>query len=109
MKTKALTILIFFGFGLQNKAQYQGCYFGNGSLPIHNLTSNSGNPQLDAINQREYNLLSQIFTVRPNFVYLLDHDIPNAYATSAITNANFPDGTIMLGFNLIQEECLKSY
>lgn len=90
------------------KVSAQGCYFGNSTLPTINLRSSSGNQQFDAINQREYQLLVNIFNVHPNFFYLLDQGAPNAYATPEISNPNFPDGTVMLGFSLVQNECLNS-
>lgn len=111
MKTIIFFTLMVLGVTFRGNAQdhqHQGCYFGNTSLPTHNLRSSSGNPSFDAINQREYDLLASIFNVRPNFFYLLDEGSPNAYATSEITNNGFPDGTVMLGFSLVQIECLNS-
>ncbi|MDG1275783.1 MAG: hypothetical protein P8O16_00785 [Algoriphagus sp.] len=40
--------------------------------------------------------------------YLNDSNNPNTYATSRISNQNFPDGTVLIGFSLIQQECLHS-
>jgi len=105
MKTKILLPFLFVCFEIVSG---QGCFLGNNSTPIENTTKSSGNQQFDEINNREYELLSSIFGVRPDFYYLHDYGMPNAYATSRISNPNLTDGTVMLGFGLIQEECLKS-
>lgn len=103
-----LFLFVCFSLALTIQVKAQGCYFGDSTLPTNNLRSNSGNPQFDAINQREYELLVKIFNVRPNFFYLMDQGAPNAYATPEISNTNYPDGTVMLGFSLVQDECLNS-
>ncbi|MDG1279295.1 MAG: hypothetical protein P8O16_18595 [Algoriphagus sp.] len=107
MTEKIVILAIICGFINHGFAQ-TGCYFGNSSLPQQNLTKYSGNSDFDEINNREYNTLVNVFDIHPDIYYLLDEESPNAYATSTITNTNFPDGTIMLGFSLIQLECLNS-
>lgn len=108
MKTKLLIILAMTSGFVTNGFAQVGCYFGTSSLPENNLTKYSGNTNFDAINNREYNTLVAVFDVHPDFYYLRDEGAPNAYATSNIANPNFPDGTIMLGFSLVQSECFNS-
>lgn len=103
---RLLLILCVLGFAVQSWGQ--GCYFGSSGLPTHQLTKTSGNQQMNAINNREYELLVSIFGVRPDFYYLYDNGSPNAYATPQIANPYLPDGTIMLGFELIKTECANS-
>lgn len=104
MKTKILLLFLLWVVNVFG----QGCFLGNNPTSVENLTKSSGNLQFDNINNREYELLSSIFGIRPDFYYLYDFGMPNAYATSRISNPNLPDGTVMLGFSLIKEECFNS-
>lgn len=86
----------------------QGCFFNSSASSLGQITKQSGNPGLDQINNQEYYYLVQKFGVSPDFFYLNDGNSPNAYATSKISNPNLPDGTVLIGFSLIQQECLQS-
>lgn len=105
MRTK---ILLLFLLGWVGMAFGQGCFLGNNPTSVENLTKFSGNQQFDNINNQEYELLSSVFGVRPDFYYLHDFGMPNAYAAPTIHNPNLTDGTIMLGFSLVQQECSNS-
>lgn|SRR5690554_4292954 len=107
MKTFILLILTI-TYLTQNNLNAQGCYFGSGALLAHNITNTSGNVHFDQINIREYNLLTDVFGVYPDFYYLYDTGAPNAYATPENFIGTNSDGTIMLGFNLIHSECGRS-
>jgi hypothetical protein len=86
----------------------QGCFLNSSPSSLGQTTKFSGNPNLDQINTQEYYYLVQKFGVSPDIFYLHDGKLPNAYATPQISNPNFPDGTVLIGFSLIQQECLQS-
>jgi hypothetical protein len=58
---------------------------------------------LDSFNQTEGMNLVNTFFVSPRMFYLVDPS-PNAFATSEIANALGPDGTILLGQNLLAQQ-----
>ena len=72
------------------------------------LYKTSGNQQLDYWHYGEYNNLVQKFGVYPDIYYYTDSQGANAYFTKQITNSQFPDGTIAIGFNLINKEFANS-
>lgn len=86
----------------------QGCFLNGSPSSLGKTTRFSGNPDLDKIINQEYSFLVQKFAVAPDLFYLYDGNTPNAYATSRISNQNHPDGTVLIGFSLIQQECLQS-
>ena len=86
----------------------QGCFLNGGSSNLGQTTKFSGNPNFDQINTQEYYYLVQKFGVSPDLYYLQDGDTPNAYATPKVSNPNLQDGTVLIGFSLIQQECLQS-
>ncbi|WP_426279258.1 metalloprotease [Chryseobacterium sp. S-02] len=105
MKTK---ILFLFLFGWMAIVFGQGCFLNSGATVISGTFLTTGNQNIDYINNREFNTLLSLFPVRPNFLYLHETGSPNAFATTQITNTAFPDGSILLGLNLITSECQSS-
>jgi len=85
-----------------------GCFFNGSVSTLGQTTKYSGNSLLDQINTEEYYFLVQKFGVVPEIFYLVDGDNPNAYATSRVSNPQFPDGTVFVGLSLIQSECFNS-
>jgi hypothetical protein len=71
-------------------------------------TNYSGNPNLDYFLTNEYNKLVFCFGVKPNSFYIIEDGYPNAYASSTISNNSLPDGTIVLGLKLTNQECSSS-
>jgi hypothetical protein len=63
----------------------------------------SGNFTLDNFNQTEGLNLVRTYGVSPRMFYLVDQP-PNAYATPEIANSLGPDGTVLLGQNLMSAE-----
>jgi hypothetical protein len=63
----------------------------------------SGNFRLDSFNQTEGMNLVNTYLVSPRMFYLVDPS-PNAFATPEIANAMGPDGTILLGQNLLAQQ-----
>lgn len=107
MKIKLLVTVVVFIF--KSFATIgQGCFLNGASSNLGEITKYSGNSNFDQINNQEYYYLTQKFGVSPDLFYLYDGHGPNAYATSQISNPNLPDGTVLLGFSLIQQECLQS-
>lgn len=72
-------------------------------------TKFSGNASFDQAINREYAFLTQKFGVMPDMYFFYDGNNPNAYASSQISNPNLPDGTVSIGFSLINSECSLSY
>jgi hypothetical protein len=104
MKTKLLLLLIFLSFNMQA----QRCYFS--SLPDMGgqPTVYSGNTALDQNLSNEYFKLVNCFGVMPMSYYIYEHGQPNAFASPNMSDARYPDGTMVLGLKLIQEECSPS-
>jgi hypothetical protein len=102
---KIFLIILFF---LSQKLNAQRCYFS--TLPDlgGQATSYSGNAILDQNLTNEYYKLVNCFGVMPMSYYIFENGSPNAFATGNISNANYPDGTVVLGLKLIQNECSQS-
>ena len=90
-------------------AQRRGCWLGAGAGGIAGkpIFYPSGNPRMDMGFQQEGMALVQLFGIAPRFFYLDDRGSPNAYATPEVVNPMGPDGTILIGINLIQSEALR--
>ncbi len=108
MKKHKLNILFLIVLLTTKNVYGQGCFFDVSRSDIGPTTKYSGNVEFDKINNQEYFYLVQKFGVSPDPYYLIDGNQPNAYATSRISNPQFPDGTILIGFTLVQQECLQS-
>jgi hypothetical protein len=104
MKTTITILAISFFFNVTA----QTCFFGNiqsfGGTP----TNYSGNASLDNFLRNEYDKLVYCFGVKPNSFYILEDGFANAYASKSISNANLPDGTVVLGLKLVNQECNSS-
>jgi hypothetical protein len=104
MKYSLVLILIILSLNINA----QRCYFSNlpdmGGQP----TSYSGNPTLDQNLNNEYFKLVSCFGVTPSSYYIIENGQPNAYASLSISNANYPDGTVVLGLKMIQDQCSQS-
>lgn len=105
---KSFILSLFLMIASINYMIGQGCYFGGNPSATLQKTKYSGNNAFDQINNQEYSFLIRKFGVRPDIYYLIDGNQPNAYATNQISNPNFPDGTVLIGFTMIQNECLQS-
>jgi hypothetical protein len=85
----------------------QGAASASGSLSTLAATGQiyfpSGNFQLDNFNQTEGINLVNTYRVSPRMFYLVDPS-PNAYATPEVANQFGPDGTVLLGQNLMSLE-----
>lgn len=104
---KNLIIFIGIFFFITTYGQ-QGCYFTN-ATPINNPTKFSNNQLFDLQVNNEYEFLKSKFTVSPDLFYFTDGISPNAYASSLITNPYLTDGSVYIGFNLINTECGQSW
>jgi hypothetical protein len=62
---------------------------------------------LDSFNQTEGLNLVGTFLVSPRMFYLVDTP-PNAYATPEVANALGPDGTVLLGQNLLVQQLTQN-
>jgi hypothetical protein len=67
----------------------------------------SGSPTLDKSCQRVLVLLAEKFGVRPGFTFYDDSDGANALSDPIARFSDGPDGTIMLGVNLIKYEAQR--
>lgn len=107
MKNFKLSIIFTF-LMIGQKSFTQRCYIS--SLPDlgGQPTNYSGNPTLDQNLNNEYFKLVYCFGVRPCSYYILEKGGPNAYATPALSRDDYPDGTVVLGLNLINKECSES-
>jgi len=88
----------------------QGAAAGGGGLPAM-ISSGmvffpSGNPIVDSFNQQEALNLVQTFQLSPRVFYMIDQS-PNALATPEVANAFGPDGTVLLGRNLLTEQLTR--
>jgi len=101
--------------GQATRIQGIGCYLQAGAAGGGGLASMissgmvffpSGNPLVDNFNQQEALNLVQTFRVSPRVFYLVDQS-PNALATPEIANAFGPDGTVLLGRNLVTEQLTR--
>jgi ketosteroid isomerase-like protein len=86
----------------------QTCFFSSLQSFGGSPTNYSGNVYLDNFLTNEYNKLVYCFGVKPNSFYITEDGQPNAYASTAITNSFLPDGTVVLGLKLINQECGSS-
>jgi len=95
--------------------QAAGCFLQGASAVSGNLNSMiangriyfpSRNQILDNFNQQEGVNLVSTFALSPRMFYLVDES-PNAYATNEIANSLGPDGTILLGQNLLTQQLSK--
>lgn len=87
----------------------QGCFLSvSGYAEFSGTTKSFGNAALDAQLNDEYQYLVAKFGVMPNLLYLNDQGQANAYATSQVTNPMLTDGTVVIGINLIENECTQS-
>jgi hypothetical protein len=67
----------------------------------------SGDYALDAFYQNEGVALVNAFSVSPRGFYFIDGYSPNAFATSQVVNAYGPDGTVLFGVTLLQQELAR--
>lgn len=71
------------------------------------LLPSTGNFALDNAFRSESPILSSSFGVTPMGWFYDDSEGENAMATSAVTNFQFPDGTVIIGLRLIQAELYR--
>ncbi len=107
MKKRITILFAVFLTACFTEVSGQGCFL-SGTSDLGKITKYSGNTGLDEINTQEYYYLVRKFGVSPDMYYLVDGSQPNAYATPQISNPQYPDGTVLLGFSLINQECLES-
>jgi len=106
---KIKTILIpFVIIVLYSNTYGQTCYFTNLNSFGGKPTNYSGNSNLDYFLTNEYNQLVRCFGVKPNSFYIYEDNLPNAFASSSISNNSLPDGTVVLGLKLTNQECFNS-
>lgn len=86
----------------------QTCYFSSMDVFGGQPTNYSGNQNLDYLLTNEYNKLVSCFGVKPNSFYIFEDSSPNAFASSSISSNAFPDGTVVLGLKMINQECSSS-
>ncbi|MNU22764.1 hypothetical protein D3C71_110640 [compost metagenome] len=87
----------------------EGSYcFVSGFGGLGQLYKSSGNTQLDQWHYGEYNNLVQKFGVMPDIYFYTDNNGANAYFTTQVSNNQYPDGTVAIGFNLINKEFTNS-
>lgn len=67
----------------------------------------SGDYALDEFYQNEGLALVNAFGVSPRGFYFIDGYSPNAFATSQVVNADGPDGTVLFGVTLLQQEIAR--
>lgn len=85
-----------------------GYCFASNFGQLGNLYKTSGNQQLDAWHYGEYTNLVQKFGVAPDLFFYDDGSSPNAYFTPEISNVQYPDGQVAIGFNWIKKEFANS-
>jgi hypothetical protein len=98
-----LSILI-----LSFKLQAQICFFSSPTYLGGKPTSYSGDANLDQKLSNEYFKLVSCFGVRPFSHYIFENGGANAFASPVISDSRYPDGTVVLGLKMIQQECSQS-
>ncbi len=91
-----------------NELASSGFCFVSNFGGLGQLSKTSGNQQIDTWHYGEYNQLVQRFGVKPDIFFYADNNGPNAYFTPQISNSQFPDGQVAVGFNLIRKEFANS-
>lgn len=81
-------------------------YGGASGFP--NITKFTGSPLLDANITQEYFFMESLFSATPEIYAMDDYDSPNAFATPELIKHNKPDGTILIGLNLMSKEMERS-
>lgn len=107
MKTK-LSILIVLSFFYTSSVKSQSCFLNVDYNSLGALTTKTSDKNLDNAILNEYDFLSYKFNVKPNLFFIFDGFQPAAYVTNQVSNPNFPDGTILLGISMLQEECNRT-
>jgi hypothetical protein len=84
----------------------RGCFLAAGALGQlgDEVTQESGIPGMDEAHQNEGLALIEEFQVRPAGGYMNDGKSPNAYATPDQKFRNGPDGTVVFGISLAEDE-----
>tara|TARA_R110002051_G_scaffold324546_1_gene422313 strand:- start:533 stop:1198 length:666 start_codon:yes stop_codon:yes gene_type:complete len=99
------SLLLLMGMNLFSQ---QGCAY-SGQITDQGVVFNStGNSTIDQVTFDELNFLFLKFGVKPRFYFLQENGAPNAFATSNVSDPNYPDGTVYLGLNFIELICSKS-
>jgi hypothetical protein len=106
---KNFKIALILGFLMLGEQSFTQRYYIS-SLPDlgGQPTNYLGNPVLDQNLNNEYAKLVYCFGVRPCSYYILENGGSNAFATPSLSREDYPDGTVVLGLNLINKECSES-
>ncbi len=103
---KIIALVSFIILSVNTKAQT--CSFSSLQSFGGQPTNYSGNQNLDYFLTNEYNKLVFCFGVKPNSFYIQEDGSPNAFASSTVSNNSLPDGTVVLGLKLTNQECSSS-
>jgi hypothetical protein len=106
MKPSIFVFLSIFMSCLSTKAQT--CSFSNMGDLGGQPTNYSGNTNLDQALTSEYYKLVSVCGIMPFSCYIYENGDPNAFASTQISHPSFPDGTVVLGLKMIQQECSQS-
>ncbi|OKS85312.1 hypothetical protein RG47T_0756 [Mucilaginibacter polytrichastri] len=92
---------------MHTKAQHSGGCISQETSPISkqiHVAKGTGNPQMDRWLDREATILRGFFGVNPGLLLYNDSLVnnPGGYASSVSESATYPDGTIALGYNYLQ-------
>lgn len=105
MKILAAVLLIFLSANYSNG---QGCLsssYGGGNSGYRQLDNSSGNNSIDMLVLSETNYLRSAFAVNCAVYFYQDpSSSPNAEASPDISINYMPDGTVVLGYNMIRKQ-----
>ncbi|MCD8539495.1 MAG: hypothetical protein LRY55_06770 [Leadbetterella sp.] len=107
MKHQCVSFMIFTLFTFNNVqvfSQIKGCNASFHETSGERTLSTTGNADMDNAIRREVGILRNSFDINCAVWLFDDEDSPNADASNRITDYMKPDGTIRLGYNMMQKQ-----